>query len=100
MTEKISWTEVDQAKRDLIGLVPRDRFLKKLCKGAIQTGRDKANPIRGNLVASALRELATHILHSLAREDEVRLCVWFEQAKDTKTVTRGQRALYRPSRAS
>lgn len=94
MTEKISWTDVDQAKLDLLNLVPSDRFLKKLCKGAIQTGRDKANPIRGNLVASALRELATHILHSLAPEDEVRRCVWFEQAKDTKTVTRGQRARY------
>jgi hypothetical protein len=94
MTEKISWTEVGQVKRDLIGLVPGDRFLKKLCKGAIQAGRDKANPIRGNLVASALRELATHILHSLAPEDEVRRCVWFEQAQDTKTVTRGQRARY------
>ena len=94
MTEKISWTDVDQAKRDLLGTFPRDHFLKKLCKGAIRTGRDKANPIRGNLVASTLRELATHILHSLAPDNEVRRCVWFEQAKDTKTVTRGQRARY------
>lgn len=94
MTEKISWKDVEQARRDLLGTVPRDSFLKKLCKGAIQTGRDKTNPIRGNLVASALRELATHILHSLAPDDEVRRCVWFEQAKDTKTVTRGQRARY------
>lgn len=94
MTKKITWENVDQAKRNLLGTAPRDRFLKKLCKGAIQTGRDKANPIRGNLVASALRELATHILHSLAPDDEVRRCVWFEQATDTKTVTRGQRARY------
>ncbi len=36
--------------------VPCDRFLRRICK---------SNPIRGNLVASTLRELATHVLHSL-----------------------------------
>jgi hypothetical protein len=46
------------------------------------------------MVASALRELVTYVLHTLAPEDEVRRCVWFEQAKDTKTVTRAQRARY------
>ena len=60
----------------------------------MKVARDKENPIRGNLVASGLRELATHVLHSLAPEDEVRNCIWFEQAKDTKTVTRAQRARY------
>lgn len=78
----------------MIELVPRDRFLKKICKGAIKAGRDKTNPIRGNLVASALRELATHVLHSLAPDDEVRRCIWFKQATDTKTITRSQRARY------
>lgn len=94
MVGSVAWEDVETARRDLIGLVPRDRFLRKICKGAIKAGRDKTNPIRGNLVASALRELATHVLHSLAPDDEVRRCVWFEQAKDTKTVTRGQRARY------
>ncbi len=94
MAGKVAWEDVKAVRDDLIALVPRDHFLKKICKGAFRTGRDKANPIRGNLVASALRELATHVLHSLAPEDEVRRCVWFEQAKDTKTVTRGQRARY------
>lgn len=94
MTGTTAWADVEEARRDLIALLPRDRFLRKLCKGAIKAGRDKTNPIRGNLVASALRELATHVLHSLAPDDEVRRCVWFEQAKDTKTVTRGQRARY------
>lgn len=94
MAGSVAWEDVETARRDLIELVPRDRFLKKICKGAIKAGRDKTNPIRGNLVASALRELATHVLHSLAPDEEVRRCVWFEQARDTKTVTRGQRARY------
>jgi len=94
MVGSIGWKDVEVARRELLALVTRDRFLKKICKGAIKAGRDKTNPIRGNLVASALRELATHVLHSLAPDDEVRRCVWFEQARDTKTVTRGQRARY------
>jgi hypothetical protein len=94
MTGNAAWADVEDARRALIALVPRDRFLKKLCKGAVKAGRDKTNPIRGNLVASVLRELATHVLHSLAPADEVTRCVWFEQDKDTNTVTRGQRARY------
>lgn len=94
MANSIAWKDVETARRNLTNLVPRDRFLKKICKGAIRAGRDKTNPIRGNLVASALRELATHVLHSLAPDDEVRRCIWFEQATDTKTVTRSQRARY------
>lgn len=66
MANSVAWEDVETSRRDLIELVPRDRFLKKICKGAIKAGRDKTNPIRGNLVASALRELATHVLHSLA----------------------------------
>ena len=94
MAGKVSWEDVKAARDDLIALAPRDRFLEKICRGAIRAGRDKSNPIRGNLVASALRELATHVLHSLAPDNDVRQCVWFEQAKDTKTVTRRQRARY------
>ncbi|MEO8723340.1 MAG: hypothetical protein ABI395_07435 [Sphingobium sp.] len=94
MANSVAWEDVETARRDLLELVPRDRFLKKICKGAIKAGRDQTNPIRGNLVASALRELATHVLHSLAPDDEVRRCIWFEQATDTKTVTRSQRARY------
>jgi len=94
MGASVTWRDVEDARRELINLVPRDAFLRKICKGAVKAGRDKTNPIRGNLVASALRELGTHVLHSLAPEDEVRRCVWFQQAADTKTVTRGQRARF------
>lgn len=79
---------------DLLEWFPDDGFLKKLVKGVIRVARDKKNPIRGNLVASGLREVTGHILHSLAPDDEVRDCVWFVQAKDTKTVTRRQKAHY------
>jgi len=68
--------------------------MKKLVKGVMRVARDKKNPIRGNLVASGLREIIGHILHSLAPDDSVRECVWFVQARDTKTVTRRQKAHY------
>lgn len=63
MVGTTAWADVEDVRRGLIALLPHDKFLKKLCKGAIKVGRDKTNPIRGNLVASALRELATHVLH-------------------------------------
>ncbi|CDX20137.1 conserved hypothetical protein [Mesorhizobium sp. ORS 3324] len=50
--------------------------------------------MRGNFAASGLREAIGHVLHSLAPDEHVRACVWFVQAKDTKTVTRQQRASY------
>jgi len=74
--------------------MPGDQFLRLVLKGCVRVGRDKENPLRGNFVASGLRELVGHVLHSLAPDEEVRRCVWFEQAKDTKTVTRRQRATY------
>jgi len=89
-----SWADIKDARRAVLAAMPRDRFLKTILKGVMRTARDKRNPIRGNLVASGLRELVTHVLHTLAPDDEVRRCVWFEQAKDTKTVTRAQRARY------
>ncbi len=92
--KNISWKDIKSLRADLLRRFPNDRFLKKLLSGVLRTGRDKKNPIRGNLVASVLREVIGHVLHSLAPDDEVRECVWFEQAKDTKTVTRRQRASY------
>jgi hypothetical protein len=89
-----SWKEIERARRSLIANMPHDKFLIKILKGVVRTGKDKGNPIRGNLVASGLRELVTYMLHKLAPDDDVRLCVWFVQAKDTKTVTRAQRARF------
>lgn len=56
--------------------------------------RDKGNPMRGNLVASGLREVVGHVLHGLAPDEEVRRCVWFERVEGTKKPTRRQRARY------
>lgn len=94
MSGNITWADVEVARGNVIDLFPRDLFFKKICKGGLRAGRDKTNPIRGNLVASALRGLATHVLHSFAPDAEVRRCVWLEQAADAQTVTRGQRARY------
>ncbi|MBO0733108.1 MAG: hypothetical protein J2P49_02060 [Methylocapsa sp.] len=50
--------------------------------------------MRGHLFAAGLRELFALSLETLAPEDMVRNCAWFEQAMDTTRVTRRQRALY------
>lgn len=92
--QKTDWHDIAELQTDLLEFFPDDQFLRKLVKGVMRVARDKKNPIRGNLVASGLREVTGHILHSLAPDDAVRDCVWFVQAKDTKTVTRRQKAHY------
>jgi len=89
-----SWSDIKVERDALVGHLPEDQFLKKLLKGVTRVARDKCNPIRGNLAASGLREIVGHVLHSLAPDEEVKGCVWFKQAPDTKTVTRRQRANY------
>ena len=93
-TQNISCTDIDALRTDLVKHFPEDRFLRKLVKGAMRVARDKRNPIKGNLVAGELREVIGHVLHSLSPEEDVRNCVWFQQAADTSTVTRRQRANY------
>lgn len=89
-----TWCRVRKERRDLLARFPHDGFLRTVLSGCIRVGKDKGNPIRGNLVAAGLREAVGHILHGLSPDDQVRACRWFVQAKDTKTVTRGQRAVY------
>ncbi len=89
-----SWSDIEVGRDALVGHFPKDQFLKKLLKGVTRVARDKCNPIRGNLAASGLREIVGYVLHSLAPDEEVKGCVWFEQAPDTNTVTRRQRANY------
>ncbi|MBN8648780.1 MAG: hypothetical protein J0L55_12565 [Caulobacterales bacterium] len=90
----ISWSQLDKLKLELEALRPEDVFLKTILEGAMRVACDKENPIRGNLLASALRELVGHVLHELAPDTEVRKCAWFVQAKDSATITRRQRAEY------
>lgn len=93
-SNKATWREIVATNEALAEQFPSDAFLAKLLKGVMRVARDKSNPIRGNLAASGLREVVGHVLHGLAPDEEVRRCVWFEQAKDTKGVTRRQRASY------
>ncbi len=91
---KPAWKHLGDLRHELERNFPKDKFLVALLEGVWRVARDKSNPIRGNLVASALREVFGHIVHTLAPDVEVRKCTWFEQAKDTKTVTRRQKARY------
>jgi len=74
--------------------MPKDKFFDTVLEGCFRVARDRDNPLRGNFAASGLREAIGHVLHSLAPDEDVRACVWFIQATDTKTVTRQQRASY------
>ncbi|MEJ2815023.1 hypothetical protein [Caulobacter sp. CCG-8] len=69
-----------------------DDFTTKVLSGGLKVAMDGDNPIGGNLFAAAVRELSGHILHTRAPDEAVRRCAWFEQARDTRTVTRAQRA--------
>lgn len=90
----ITWRQVRNERRKLLARFPNDGFLRTVLVGCIRVARDKDNPIRGNLVAAGLREAVGHVLHGLSPDAQVRKCCWFVQAKDTKTVTRGQRAAF------
>ena len=94
LSMNISWNDIISLRTSLIEHLPEDRFLNELLNGVMRVAKDKQNPIRGNLVASGLREAIGHVLCRLAPDKEVRSCVWFEQAPDTRTVTRRQRANY------
>lgn len=88
------WDAIEARAQRFRDRRPDDEFVDKLLAGGLRTARDADNPIRGNLFAAASRELTTHLLHELAPEDQVRACGWFVQAKDTRTVTRAQRAAF------
>lgn len=74
--------------------LPLDHFEQLLAVGALRVISDDGNPIRGNLFASACRELLSHLLHRLGPDDEVQACSWFKQAPDTTGPTRAQRARF------
>jgi len=74
--------------------LPEDKFFKTVLSGSLRAGQDQKNPLRGNFLASGLREAIGHLLDSLASDEEVRRCVWFVQDKNTPTVTRQQKANY------
>ncbi|RYH00335.1 MAG: hypothetical protein EON58_00525 [Alphaproteobacteria bacterium] len=88
------WSQLKKIRRALQARMPKDKFFDTVLEGCFRVGRDRDNPLRGNFVASGLREAVGHVLHNLAPDEAVRACVWFVQTTDTKTVTRQQRASY------
>lgn len=91
---KIRWKEIEEGIRSLVALTEGDPFVVAVLEGALRVAKDDGNPIRGNLVASSLREILGHLLHALAPDEEVRKASWFKQATDTPSVTRRQRATF------
>lgn len=100
MNLKLSYWRVQSAQKksglkviDLEDMLP-DVFSRELFSGSLRVAQDQKNPVRMHLFAAGVRELFGHILDTLAPDEEVRKCAWFVQAKDTKTVTRRQRATF------
>lgn len=89
-----AWDAIEAQAQRLRQRRPEDGFLDRMLTGALRSARDDGNPIRGNQFAAASREVATHLLHTMAPDEQVRACAWFVQAKDTPTVTRAQRAVF------
>ena len=71
-----------------------DQFSNQLLTGALQAVRDQSNPIRHSQFASAMRELFSYTLHTLAPDAEVTQCGWYHQEPNTDGPTRRQRAKY------
>ena len=71
-----------------------DEFSELLLAGAIRVASDETNPIRGNLFASAIRELLNHTMHTWAPDEEVLACGWFEPEAENGKPTRAQRQRY------
>lgn len=87
------WSEIRAKGESLAAEHPDDHFMKTVLDGAFLVGESE-NPIRGNLCAAAMRELTGHVLHSMAPDQRVTACGWFEPVKDTKGPTRLQRVTY------
>jgi hypothetical protein len=71
-----------------------DDFSGQLLTGSLLVIRDQGNPIRLSQFATAMRELFTYTLHTLAPDENVTHCAWFDQEPNTNGPTRRQRAKY------
>lgn len=94
MTYRVpEWSEIRAKGKALASEHPADKFMTTVLEGAFLVGESE-NPIRGNLCAAAMRELTGHVLHSMAPDQRVAACCWYELVKDTKGPTRRQRVTY------
>lgn len=71
-----------------------DDFSKRVIKGAARVLADRENPLRLNLFATASRMLLEHLMGTLAPQDQVEACWWYEPEQDTDKPTRAQRIRY------
>jgi hypothetical protein len=88
-----SWPALRRKGDAILAELPEDEFAATVLDGALQVGQS-SNPIHGNLCAAAIRELAGHVLHSLAPDARVSDCCWYKPEPNTKGPTRQQRATY------
>lgn len=85
------------AAEDRVGQLPGrlvDDFARNLFVGAQRVLADHENPVRLHMFASTVRELFSYTLHSLAPDEEVKACTWFERDPNTDKLTRRQRLMY------
>lgn len=78
-----------------------DDFSRKVLAGSLGASWDSANPIRANLFAAGLRELVTYVLHSLAPDELVKACGWYQDQRPRREADAKKRgAAYqdRPTR--
>lgn len=88
-----SWAMLRKKADELESKRPNDSFLRTVLRGALMVGESN-NPIRGNLCASALREVVGHLLHALAPDEKVVRCGWYKPDPKTNGPTRKQRTTY------
>jgi len=89
-----SWEDLADRQQQLIARRQNEPFVRAVLEGAFATARAEDNPIRGNLVATAMRELVTHLLHSMAPDERVEACPWYVATPGLNGPTRAQRASY------
>jgi hypothetical protein len=89
--EHATWPKIESA---VAALAPRllDDFSRVVLDGALKVARDDSNPLRGNLFASAMREVMTHTFHTAGPDAEVTQCAWYKPEADKPT--RRQRLSY------
>lgn len=88
-----TWLALHRKADAIRAELAEEDFAATVLQGALQVGQS-SNPIRGNLCAAALRELAGHVLHSLAPNARVLDCCWYKPEPNTNGPTRQQRATY------
>ena len=80
----------------LRALLPRaiDPFSRGVMDGAARVLADRANPVRLNLFAVAMRMMFEHLMDHLAPDAEVEACGWYKPMKGHKKPVRSQAIQY------